>query len=140
MTKLDGSINKIITRIKTQLPERANQVAIELRNSELKINSGPRSGRTYVRYGRVHTASAPGEPPAVDTGAFRNSWQPLVVSNGSSIFISKIKSTKRVGGMNHGDMLEYGTPGGKIAPRPYADKTMEMTKEKAVKIYKRKYF
>ena len=140
MTKLDGSINKIITRIKTQLPARANQVAIELRNSELKINSGPRSGRTYVRYGRVHTASAPGEPPAVDTGAFRNSWQPLVVSNGSSIFISKIKSTKRVGGMNHGDMLEYGTPGGKIAPRPYADKTMEMTKEKAVKIYKEKYF
>lgn len=44
--------------------------------AELKTKlSGARSGRTYKvsKTGKLHTASAPGEPPAVLTGALRNS-------------------------------------------------------------------
>ena len=37
------------------------------------LMSGPRHGRIYVRRGIAHQASAPGEPPAVDTGKLKNS-------------------------------------------------------------------
>ena len=34
--------------------------------------SGPKHGRLYVRGRKSHRASAPGEPPAVDTGKLKN--------------------------------------------------------------------
>lgn len=38
-----------------------------------KAMTGPHHGRTYRRGGKTHTASAPGEAPAVDKGALVNS-------------------------------------------------------------------
>lgn len=44
--------------------------------AEMKLAmTGPKSGKEYKRGGRVHIASAPGEPPAVDTGFLINSIQ-----------------------------------------------------------------
>ena len=42
---------------------------------------GSRSGRTYSIRGKVHIASAPGEPPAVDTGNLKNSLRVLEVTD-----------------------------------------------------------
>lgn len=45
------------------------QTAAELEaDIKLRIQSGPKTGRTYRRRGVTHQASAPGETPASDTG------------------------------------------------------------------------
>lgn len=56
--------------------ERQVLAAALLFEGELKRTlSGPRSGRTYKvsQTGELHVAAAPGEPPAVLSGALRNS-------------------------------------------------------------------
>lgn len=133
MIKLEDIIQRKLSEIKTQLPGRAMEVANELRNTELKVNSGGRSGR---RYGS-HTASAPGEPPASWTGAFKNSWQAKVYTVGTS-YTAAIESNHQFGRYHAATLLEGGT--GKMAARPYREKVEEQTKDKAVKIYSKKYF
>lgn len=95
------------------------------------------AGTGTISY-RHYTASAPGEPPAVRTGAFRNSWHPRsywnTVSGGGLRTHSEIQSnitTKN--GQNLGDMLENGTR--KMAPRSYKDKV----RQKAMPAIKRIY-
>ena len=84
---------------------------------------GSVSGRN-VREEGYHIASAPGEPPAADTGTLRRSWQ--VGSRGlktqnvldRSGLRSRMRPTIRLGtAVRYARWLEYGT--GRMAPRPY---------------------
>lgn len=43
------------------------------RRVEIRHRRGPHTGRRYARGGRVHQASAPGQPPAPDTGTLLRS-------------------------------------------------------------------
>lgn len=75
--------------------------------------SRPGTGRLYPRGGgKVHRASAPGEPPAADTGELRG-----------SIGMEIAGTVLRVGsGLAKAEGLEFGmtTPtGGVVAPRPF---------------------
>ncbi len=77
--------------------------------------SHPGTGRLYARGRRVHQASAPGEPPAVDTGHLRN-----------SIGSEAVDQVLRVGAAaGYAPALEYGSarpvPGGVVfvQPRPF---------------------
>lgn len=66
-------------------------------------------GRTYRRAGRSHTASAPGSPPAVDTGRLR-----------AGIYVYRAQAFTQVistGDTEYAAALEYGTR--KMAARPY---------------------
>lgn len=47
--------------------------AIQVEGTAKRITSGPGTGREYTRHGIAHTASAPGEPFATDTGRLRAS-------------------------------------------------------------------
>jgi len=76
------------------------------------INSGGRTGRTYPRGGKSHTASAPGEPPATDLGTLANSFQTRKGAKGRDWAIAETGPTAE-----YGAALEYGTS--KMAPRPY---------------------
>ena len=92
-----------------------------------------------MKNGRYYTASAPGEPPAVRTGAFRMSWQPTArVVFGS--YISRIESeaTTENGAYSLGEILENGTS--RMAPRPYQDKILERAKDPILRIYSEPYF
>jgi hypothetical protein len=85
----------------------AQAVAEEAR---LSITSRPKSGRVYKRPSGTHQASAPGEPPANDTGKLAAS----IVA----------RSTGREGAevVADGELahtMEFGTTGGKVAPRPF---------------------
>lgn len=75
--------------------------------------SQPGTGREYPRGEKVHRASAPGQPPAVDQGELR-----------ASIGMELWAAVLRVGtGLPKGEGLEFGmtTPtGGVVAPRPWA--------------------
>lgn len=116
--------------------------ANELRNAELDVLRGQRGGRIYTVPGTKakYQASAPGQPPAVRTGAFRLSWRPKAsVVFGS--YISRIESDLQVGTRRSyvlGELLEKGTS--KMSPRPYQDKILEKAEPEIVKIYSRNYF
>ena len=141
-------IEDITEHIKHEMERRSFLVSNELRNSALIVLRGQRGGRRYkvpgthkrqrdkasgkMVNGRYYTASAPGEPPAVRTGAFRGSWRPAThVVFGS--YISRIESN-----CPYAEFLENGTS--RMAPRPHQDKILEKATPKAVRIYSQPYF
>lgn len=145
----------VIEQIKQEMERRSYLAANEMRNAALLVLRGQRHGRRYkvpgtyrrqkdpvtgkMKNGRYYTASAPGEPPAVRTGAFRMSWQPTAkVAFGS--YISRIESdlTTDNGQYNLGEILEDGTK--KMAPRPYQDKILKTATPGIVRIYSEPYF
>lgn len=89
--------------------------------TEMRLSfSKPKSGRLYRR-GRttVHQASAPGEPPAVDTGFLTNSIQ--VATPGPLTAEIQIPA-------EYAAYLELGTR--RIAPRPYVQPAIDAITEK----------
>ena len=132
----DETVDEAVTKITDQLPIRCYQAANELRNSALVIlSSGGGGGRSYRVPGtkRRYTASAPGEVPAVRTGAFKDSWQPSTYAFGNS-YISRIKSD-----IFYAGWLEHGTPGGQMAPRPHHEKILEHARPAIEGIYSAPY-
>ena len=148
-------VGDITERIQHEMQRRSFLVSNELRNSAMLVLRGQRSGRRYkvpgtykrqrdkvsgkMKNGRYYTASAPGEPPAVRTGAFRMGWQPTTrVVFGS--YISRIENdvTTDNGQLTLGEILEDGTS--RMAPRPYQDAILEKAKPNILKIYNEPYF
>lgn len=87
-------------------------VGVEFRNAVVALLSTPGSGRTYRR-GRVfHRASAPGAPPAVDTGKYRASWTYQVGEDAQGPYVDIGTNDKR------GPWLEHGTR--RMKARPHA--------------------
>jgi hypothetical protein len=58
-------------KLEQAIHEAINVTAVEMHADVVKTLSQPGRGRTYTRGGVSHTASAPGDPPAVDTGRLR---------------------------------------------------------------------
>lgn len=93
--------------------------ALLLETAVKEMLSRPGSGRLYRKRSVVHQASAPGEPPAVDTGKYRNSvthsrpeWDGDTVS--ASVGTNDVRA----------QILEFGGRTGKgrrirIHPRPH---------------------
>jgi hypothetical protein len=151
---VDVAIEDAVESVRKQVQRRTYLAANELRNSALLVLRGQRSGRRYkvpgtyrrqrdktdgkMKRGRYYTASAPGEPPAVRTGAFRNSWQTDTKADGD-LYISRIESDLKTdgGGYVLGEILEDGTP--RMAPRPYVDRTLEKAEPQIFRIYSEPY-
>ena len=151
---LDVAIEDAVDNIRNQVKSRTYRASNELRNSALLVLRGQRSGRRYkipgthrkqrdktdgkMKRGRYYTASAPGEPPAVRTGTFRNSWKPTTKVSDDS-FISSIESEAKTDRGDHilGEILEEGTS--RMAPRPYVDRVLEKAEPKIIKIYSEPY-
>ena len=128
--------------VQKEVSQRAYRASNELRNAELYVLRGQRSGKKYRVPGtrRKYTASAPGESPAVRTGVFRLSWgtHVHVEKNGAHFrAVSAIESKERAGGRLLGEMLENGT--GRIAPRPYKQKVIDRALPKIKAIYQKPY-
>lgn len=99
-----------------------------------KTLTGSRSGRIYRigRRGKVHQASAPGEPPASLTGKLRQSithsdpqWE------GDNVWVEVGSS------LAYAAILEYGGVtwnGGRILPRPYMESTFLREEQNIYKI------
>ena len=146
---------QLTDEIRHQLERRAFLAANELRNASQLVLRGQRHGRRYkvpgtyarrkdrttgkVRRGRYYTASAPGEAPALRTGAFRLSWRPTGLVNGRS-YISRIESDLQTenGGHTLGEILEEGTS--RMEPRPYQDRILEKAERPILRIYNEPYF
>lgn len=159
--EIESFVKEVNEKITQGMKSRGYRASNELRNASQEILRGGRGGRRYnvpgtgrVRYYkrakkakityRQYTASAPGEPPAVRTGAFRASWQPKteITGGGDSLSVkSSIESNVRTnnGRFVLGQIMEEGTPGGKIAPRPHQEKIQKKALPKIKKIYSEPY-
>ena len=86
----------------------ANLVAGDAKRSILE---GGKSGRTYTRRTVTHRASAPGEPPASDTGRLVTSISAKLESKLSAVAIAGNSVVK------YARMLEFGTS--RMSARPF---------------------
>lgn len=132
----------MVDHIREQMYSRAVRVANgPLMNARLDVLGQQGSGRRYhVPHTKAYyTASAPGEPPAARTGQYRMNWDPKVYGFGDSV-ISRIESNVMVNGYVLGQLLENGTPGGQMAPRPHEQRILDAATPEAVRIYSEPYF
>lgn len=140
------AVSQITDRITDQMKSRGTRACNELVKAKNNVLRGQRSGRQYRKPNTraKYTASAPGEPPAVRTGQYRRQWdeKTYATGGGSSLTVhAEIESTVRTDGgkYNLGTLLENGSPGGKIAPRPHKEKIIEAAKPKVRAIFEAPY-
>jgi HK97 gp10 family phage protein len=109
-----------------------------MRNAELEVLKGQRSGRVYRKYPykSTYTASAPGEPPARRTGNLRMHWNGQVRTEGGAgggtTVIAQLESQESYAGY-----LENGTA--TMKPRPFIDRIVEKAAPEVENIYKEPY-
>lgn len=73
------------------------------------LNS-PATGRSYVRGGKVHVASSPGNPPRPDRGVLINTLRHEERGKAVRVIIA---------GSDHAEPLEFGSAARNMAPRPF---------------------
>jgi phage gpG-like protein len=107
---LARALRKLDEDARKEVKKAVDATGLSLRGTVVKkYQRGPATGETYEKYNprRTHTASAPGEAPATDTGRLANSVTiedtgPLTIEVGTEV--------------EYGPYLEFGTR--TIAPRP----------------------
>ena len=165
---IDECVDSCSDSVKFQMQSRGYRAAVKLRNASQLVLRGQRSGRMYnvpgtgrVRYYkrdskdgkhkkgtatityRKYQASAPGEPPAVRTGAFRLGWHEKAYSieqNGKFSMYAQIENRTMTDNGKYllGDLLEGGS--GRMAARPYKERIQEKAKKEIEKIFNEPYF
>lgn len=130
MIDLPGMVDRIRGMIEAELQGRALEASNALRNAALRVLRGQRHGRRYrIPFTRrYYTASAPGEPPAARTGAFRLSWFVAPRNFNPGIETTQPQLAK---------WLQEGTR--KMAPRPYREPILRMAWPRVQRIYTRRY-
>lgn len=94
------------------------------REAKISITNGGKTGRVYQRRTVSHQASAPGEPPASDTGRLVNSFASYVNKLSQEKIESFVVAGRGV--VRYARMLEFGTT--KMAPRPYMMPALEKSR------------
>ena len=134
---VQAKMSEMTKDINRQVASRATRAVNELRNAELDVLKGQRSGRVYRRYPfkTKYTASAPGEPPARRTGSLRLHWTGTVETRpkGSGMEVTAVLES----GEKYAPLLEHGTR--KMAARPFHDRIVERAKPKILQIYEASY-
>ena len=107
---LQAALGKMTKEIEAEVDKAVDATGLELRGEVVKAyQRGPATGITYEKSNpnRTHTASAPGEAPATDTGRLASSVNYKKDGAMSATVGSEIV---------YAAMLEFGTS--RIAPRP----------------------
>ena len=132
-------VKDITANINRKVASRGARAVNALRNAELEVLSGQRSGK---RYRKPHTkkatyiASAPGEAPARRTGNLRLHWSGDITtkenSNGGVTLNAVLESQEK-----YSVYLENGT--GKAAARPFVEKIKGKAAPEIKKIFEEPY-
>lgn len=104
-------------------PLRASAIVLE-RAMKQEL-SKPGSGRVYVRRSIAHQASAPGEPPAVDTGQGRASIGREERYDGGTFVIRVGSDLRKMAALNFGH--DFGTY--VLLPRPWAEPALRAARK-----------
>jgi hypothetical protein len=127
-----------VANVNKQVLSRGTRAVNALRNAELEVLKGQRSGRVYRKYPykSTYTASAPGEPPARRTGNLRMHWNGQVRTEGGAgggtTVIAELESQE-----SYASYLENGTS--KMAARPFHFRIVEKATPEIENIYKEPY-
>lgn len=154
-----ATVAEQVASINRKVVSRGVRAVNAMRNAELKVLKGQRSGRVYrkpgthgrvskatkalmedyghkLRGGQLYRASAPGEPPARRTGNLRMHWSGQVKSENSSgggvAIAAELESQER-----SAPILENGTSG--MAPRPFVERIKQTAMPEIKKIYSEPY-
>lgn len=132
------AVDDVVKSVGAQVASRGTRAVNALRNAELDVLKGTRSGRVYKKpfSKATYRASAPGEPPARRTGALRLNWSGSV--HGEAAAGNAVRITAGlISNQRYSGMLENGTP--KMAARPYKDRIIEKAKQEIDAIYQEPY-
>lgn len=114
----DGLGDDLLRKLRPRAEAAVKDSLLLLEGAAKELLSRPGSGRIYERF---HRASAPGEPPAPDTGRLRAS----ITHEGPTWFGNTVEGEWGTN-VEYADDLEYGTR--RIAPRPWARRAEEETR------------
>ena len=135
---IQEKIERKVESVNRQAVSRGTQAVNALRNAELEVLKGQRSGRVYRKpHSKAsYTASAPGEPPARRTGNLRLHWNGKVIkertSGGGLNITAELESQEPYAGI-----LEHGSR--RMAPRPFVEKIKQKAMPEIKKIYGKPY-
>lgn len=148
-----------VANVNRKVVSRGVRAVNAIRNAELEVLKGQRSGRVYkkpgtsgrankatcelkgdyghkLRGGQLYRASAPGEPPARRTGSLRMHWNGQVKSESSSrggvAIVAELESQEA-----YAAQLENGTS--RMAPRPFVEEIKQKAMPEIQNIYNEPY-
>lgn len=135
--RLKIAVDDTVKKVNREAASRGMRAVNTIRNAELEVLSGKRSGRVYRKpHTKSHyTASAPGEPPARRTGNLRLNWNGTVESSstGSGLRVTAVLESQE----RYSTYLENGTR--RMAPRPFKQPISEKAMPEIERIYHEKY-
>ena len=135
--RLKIAVDDTVKKVNREAASRGMRAVNAIRNAELEVLRGKRSGRVYRKpHTKSHyTASAPGEPPARRTGNLRLNWNGTVESSstGSGLRVTAVLESQE----RCSTYLENGTR--RMAPRPFKQPISEKAMPEIERIYHEKY-
>lgn len=135
--RLKVAVDDTVKKVNLEAASRGMRAVNAIRNAELEVLRGKRSGRVYRKpHTKSHyTASAPGEPPARRTGNLRLNWNGTVESSstGSGLRVTAVLESQE----RYSTYLENGTR--RMAPRPFKQPISEKAMPEIERIYHEKY-
>lgn len=135
--RLKIAVDDTVKKVNREAASRGTRAVNAIRNAELEVLRGKRSGRVYRKpHTKSHyTASAPGEPPARRTGNLRLNWNGTVESSstGSGLRVTAVIESQE----RYSTYLENGTR--RMAPRPFKQPISEKAMPEIERIYHEKY-
>lgn len=135
--RLKIAVDDTVKKVNREAASRGTRAVNAIRNAELEVLRGKRSGRVYRKpHTKSHyTASAPGEPPARRTGNLRLNWNGTVESSstGSGLRVAAVLESQE----RYSTYLENGTR--RMAPRPFKQPISEKAMPEIERIYHEKY-
>lgn len=135
--RLKIAVDDTVKKVNREAASRGMRAVNAVRNAELEVLRGKRSGRVYRKpHTKSHyTASAPGEPPARRTGNLRLNWNGTVESSsiGSGLRVTAVLESQE----RYSTYLENGTR--RMAPRPFKQPISEKAMPEIERIYHEKY-
>lgn len=135
--RLKIAVDDTVKKVNREAASRGMRAVNVIRNTELEVLRGKRSGRVYRKpHTKSHyTASAPGEPPARRTGNLRLNWNGTVESSstGSGLRVTAVLESQE----RYSTYLENGTR--RMAPRPFKQPISEKAMPEIERIYHEKY-
>ena len=135
--RLKIAVDDTVKKVNREAASRGMRAVNAIRNAELEVLRGKRSGRVYRKpHTKSHyTASAPGEPPARRTGNLRLNWNGTVESSStdSGLRVTAVLESQE----RYSTYLENGTR--RMAPRPFKQPISEKAMPEIERIYHEKY-
>lgn len=120
--KLNAELARLAVRFEAEATTLVNRTAQNVRNDAVRlVLRSPASGRVYEKSSpkRTHRASAPGQPPATDTGRLAGSIRAIESGSPQATVEAQV---------DYAIHLEFGTR--RMAARPFMTPAVESNRER----------